>query len=397
MITHKKRAGHIILLLWIIYYAQGPIFGNGAMIGKILAVGLLALAFYHFYQIHTSGYVPRALKALDALVILFTIYGLYNLVRGDITGSLPSYAYLKSYYVSLLPIYSFYFYSKKGSYSAKSLRFFFLVLLVAFIALFYYNQMNATTSLDVEETTNNVGYEFVSLIPMLFLFKEKRVWQMLIAALLVFFVLSGFKRGAILVAALSLVLFFYNSFISSRGNSRIGILIISIVVVGFGAFYVGDLLESSDYFAMRVDETLEGNTSNRDIIYGGIINYFLHEASVIQLFFGGGADFSFKIVHAYAHNDWLQFLSDTGLFGCIMYLNYYIALFRSSRKIRRLNSTAYPVLLFVIFQTLMISFFSMSLIGLMIPYQLMIGYCLASPYLSKQYENNSQMLNSMTK
>lgn len=374
--------GHIVVFLWLLYWAQGPILGEGGMLATILASGLLLLSIVHFIRVNISGNLPRTIKALDALVILFTIQGVYNLIRGDITGYFPSYFYLKTYWISLLPVYSFYYYSKKGKYSEKFLRISFVFILVAFIGMFFYNQKIALQRLNVEETTNNIGYEFVSLIPFLYLFRDKRKIQMVWAVVLMFFILTCFKRGAILVGAVSLAVFMYSGFLHSSRRGKFGAVVLALIVIGFGAYYVGHLLETSTYFLNRVEDTLEGNSSNRDIIYGGIWDFYLHKASFVQQIFGGGADFSFKIVGTYAHCDWLQFLVDTGLIGVILYFAFYVSLYKDTRSLRKQVPLQGHIIILVLIELIIISVFSMSIIELMMPYQLMLGYCLAGLHSS---------------
>lgn len=63
------------------------------------------------------------------LMLLFTVYGFILVLMGPstlyypISGiSMPAYNYIKSIYLSLLPIYPFYYYTKKGYLTAEHLR-----------------------------------------------------------------------------------------------------------------------------------------------------------------------------------------------------------------------------------------------------------------------------------
>lgn len=72
---------------------------------------------------------PVYFKGLNMLIWLFTIYGIIYIainplsVKYSIPGiSVASYSYLKNIYLSMLPIYPFYYIARKGYLSAGRLR-----------------------------------------------------------------------------------------------------------------------------------------------------------------------------------------------------------------------------------------------------------------------------------
>lgn len=80
------------------------------------------------------------------------------------------------------------------------------------------------------------------------------------------------------------------------------------------------MMAESDYFNHRIEQTLEGDSSNRDVIYGGLIIHFLDETNALKLFLGNGAQATLKIHGGFAHNDWLELLINNGIIGALIYI-----------------------------------------------------------------------------
>ena len=132
--------------------------------------------------------LPAYFKALNVLLIMFTIYGFLLLISGEqlyVMVSMSEVAntrYLKLIYKSLLPIYAFFVFAKKGLMTEKTMKFMFFVFLALSIRLFF--KMEEAMSLEAqdkgssaEEFTNNVAYTFVGLLSAWVLFHKKPIIQ----------------------------------------------------------------------------------------------------------------------------------------------------------------------------------------------------------------------------
>lgn len=84
-----------------------------------------------------------------------------------------------------------------------------------------------------------------------------------------------------------------------------------------------------------MENMLEGNVSGRDRIYANIFNGWLDSDNFINLLFGYGFAGSRLLSGSghFAHNDWLELLSNFGLLG----VTIYIVLFYSASKFIRNN------------------------------------------------------------
>ena len=108
---------------------------------------------------------------------------------------------------------------------------------------------------------------------------------------------------------------------------KISVFIIAIVAV---ALWVKDLILSNNYLLSRYEQTLEGNTSGRDVIYSIMWNMWSGTDSIVNLLFGFGYNgtFLYSPIHKFAHNDWLEILVDFGLLGALFYAAIFISFAR---------------------------------------------------------------------
>ena len=188
------------------------------------------------------------------------------------------------------------------------------------------------TGTDVTETTNNAGYTVLSLIPALLVYDNKRLWQYLGLLLIVCLVVLSVKRGAVMVCAMMSFLFMLRSFSHSSGRKKFLTIFLLIIFSILVYDFVMDYMAESDYLMKRIEETKEGRSSGRDDIYTTLWNSFKNQTDTWKYFFGGGVWYTTKLTWTAAHNDWLEFLIDMGLFGVIVYIYYWVSFLRLSIK-----------------------------------------------------------------
>lgn len=348
---------NIYIVLWTLYYLQGTLYEVGSLFSKSILVIVLLMSVINALKINIQGGLCGYLKGLNMLLVMFTVYGVISIL---ITPTIQfghrhtqSFNYLKAIYISLLPIYSFYYYTQKGKLDDKSLKVWVLLFFILAMGRYYAEQTLRLVNTYGDETTNNSGYTILSLIPLIVYWREKSTFQYILLGVAMVFILMAMKRGAILIGALCVVWFLYQSFKNANRRTKIWVFILTVLVIAAGIYAVQYMLENSAYFVSRLEATREGNSSGRDSMFGSLWNFYTNETTVFQFIFGQGADATIAIVGNYAHNDWLEILINNGLIGAIIYLVYWIRFYKEWR-----NSNDNSIVFMVLGLTLLIYFMS---------------------------------------
>lgn len=304
--------------------------------------GLVTSSFKYIIMIWSFAYYvltvvnfqkePAVIKALTIFYSSLAIYGIIVLVGGEsfqagIRNSITivpiNYLYKTSW--SLLPIFAFYHFAKTGQLTKQFMLKWLGVFIVVATISYFSGLRHAMMRNDEEETTNNAGYLIVSLIPM-FVFLKKRSWvqYLLIGGALLLTIMSV-KRGAVLVGLVAVAVYFRYLFKNSTLMGQMN-LVFALIIAASGIFYTFDrLLTSSAYFQERMDETLEGDTSGRDVIQGFLINYYMNQYTLTEQLIGKGANATLEVFGMFAHNDWIELGINQGLLGILFYLFFWIA------------------------------------------------------------------------
>lgn len=376
------------ILAWVLYYLQGVLYPMGGVIATgLLGINLL-VSMVCAIKIWHIPHQPSYFKGLNLLVLMFSIYGFALIISSPstlyypISGiSIPSYNYIKSIYLSILPIYAFYYFSYKGYLTAEKLRLWAIIFCVSCIVSYYYNMRQGLEFLIrrgslAKEITNNVGYTFLSLIPIWVLFRKKPLLQYLGLTLCIAYIIMGMKRGAILIGGVIVLYFVWRIIKTSRGRQRVVIFFLTIVLAIVAVYSVIDMLSNSDYFVQRLEATKEGNSSGRDSLYSFFWTYFTERADFVQYLFGRGANGTLEIYYNYAHNDWLEIAVNQGMFGVIIYVVYWICFYRTWRRSTNVEAKMILALVGVIYFAKTI--FSMSYSDMTYICTSVFGYALAT-------------------
>lgn len=373
----------------MLYNLQGTLYASGSIISRGLLAGVLAMSLYYFFYVNIRYCLPSFFKVLNVILSVFTLYGCYLILAAPqirITEVdiilVPNYYYLKDIYMSLLPVYGIFHFVRKGWLNEKNIQILSLLLIIVATAN-YFRALHAAMAYALEkgslqeEFTNNASYEFLYLLPILFFWRKRLIVLNFLLCYMLYFIVMGMKRGAIIIGMCVFIYMLYKMYIESKGRARWGIVLWVCAILCVGFYFVQDLYLTSDYFQARIEQTLAGNSSNRDYIYTRIVNYFLYETSALQFFFGGGANSSILIAGNYAHNDWLELAANQGVLGIVLYVSYFISLYRTARKNRQLPQWILSMFYSLILILFVKSLFSMSYASLSISISICLGYCLA--------------------
>jgi len=156
----------------------------------------------------------------------------------------------------------------------------------------------------------------------------------------VYFVIFGAKRGNIV----SMIIPFYLLF---RAKSRLKSFSSEVIaIIGFAALAVFAYytMIGSDYLMGRIEKTIEGDSSGRDVIYATALDTWLNGEHSYNLFLGAGTDATMHLMGVRAHNDWLEILVDFGLLGAVFYLAFFVCLLKTAWRNKKNRTTFYTLL-----------------------------------------------------
>ena len=378
----------MFLVAWVLYYLQGIVYSEGGAISiTLLGMNLLISANCALKVLQWKK-KPTYFKGFNMLMLLFTIYGFALIVSSPSTlyypisgKTMPSYNYIKSIYLSLLPIYPFYYYTKTGYLTVERLQIWGLVFLASVTLSYFQNQREVLEKLlesgsKAEEITNNSGYLFLSCLPLLVLYRKKPLIQFAALAFVMAFIVMGMKRGAIAIGLVSAVYFMWQVISESSGKTRFIIILLSVAIcVGVVYFFIYEMV-TSDYMQHRLESTMEGNSSGRDKLYSYFWRYFTEEASALHYLIGRGANGTLEIYYNYAHNDWLEIAVNHGILGLVVYTFYYLCFYKTWKRTTNTDAKTILALMLLIFfaKTL----FSMSYADMTFVATAPLGYALAT-------------------
>ena len=378
----------MFLVAWVLYYLLGIVYPAGGAISiTLLGLTLLVSANCAIKVLQWRNN-PVYFKGFNMLMLLFTVYGFALIISSPSTlhyplswKVMPSYNYIKSIYLSLLPIYPFYYYTKKGYLTVERLRIWGLIFLVSVTMSYFRMQREALAKLlekgsNAEEVTNNMGYLFLSILPMLVIYRKKPLLQFAAFAFVMVFLIMGMKRGAIIIGSISGIYFMWRVIKRSRGNKRFMFIFLSVAIcVSVGYFFIHELA-TSDYMQERLESTMEGNSSGRDKLFSHFWKYFTEEANSLHYLIGRGANGTLEIYYNYAHNDWLEIAVNQGVLGLVVYAFYFLCFYKTWKCAT--NADAKTILALMLFIFFAKTLFSMSYADMTFVATAPLGYALAT-------------------
>lgn len=355
-----KKIANIYLCLFMLYYLQGVLYKVGGILSQVLLVGVLSISLYYFVYAILNYKLPTPLKILAILILIWTVYGFLPIMGfvGTLSREVRSFEYIKGMYMSMLPIYSFYVFARKGWLTEDLIKKWFFVFLVVAIANFYETQrahqlLAIERGSSREEFTNNEGYFLLALLPLLPLFNKKPLMQYILLYVCMFFILMGFKRGAIFAGILCTVWMVYQTYkdngysISLRRLKKTR-LFLFVFIVGVTIFLVQYVKSTSEFFNYRLQATIQGDSSGRDELYSIFWNSFINENNIIRFLFGRGTYGTLSISENYAHNDWLEIAIDNGLIVLLVFAAFWVNMFVYFFKAKRGTVTTIMLGCFII-------------------------------------------------
>lgn len=174
-------------------------------------------------------------------------------------------------------------------------------------------------------------YYVVTLLPLVLLYTPKKL--KLIPFVLAFIVvaMTG-KRGAFIAMGLIMIVYFLFPFSedgrNQKGSSNIVIrLVVFAVALTLIWFVINSIVGRFDLNIFeRLDNMEEDGGSGRMSRWTIIINMMNNESSVLGLLFGHGSGAVVRLIGGHAHNDFLEFFYNYGLFAVLLYVAFFVSI-----------------------------------------------------------------------
>ncbi len=365
--------------LFVLYSLISALWAETSAAKIVLGV-IFSWSAFIYIQVLSKYKMNIYLRGLNVLFLFFLISGILLLFSGEVLfveltdEHIPNYTFLKYIIKSLLPIFACYMFARTNKIGKKT---FLVIYIIYFVfAIVSLVQISLTQQMLTGETsTNNAGYSFLFLMPLL-LFIDKK-WSVLFGILSFAIIFVAQKRGAIIIAlitSLPIIWGVFKDFILKNKTRFVFLLILVVVLLGWS---VSDFYKSSEIMQARVEQTKEGGTSGRDRIFNTLWTQYTERYDITEKMVGSGANSTLKYAGNYAHNDWLEILMNQGLLGLIVYFYYWVCFFTMWHRMKKGSqgvSLPFGIVIIIYFIS---SFFSMSYSSYTLPIAMVLGYCLA--------------------
>ena len=353
---------YINCALFIIYLLKNILYPSGAI--STSAVFLISL----------FGFIccisECCKKNRNLILIVFALFWLMNVISYVISpkivygvffeaiGRKETLPQLVNITMFIMPFYTGYFYGKAKGVPRDMLVYFSIaILIVSVFRYIAYGEQRAIEHDISEGYTNNVGYLFVCMVPVLpIIYTRNRIISLLMLLIVITFVIISSKRGAILTLIAALFAFFLYFQISKKTSMSRKITIVLFTITIFLVIYY--LIMSNDFLQVRFERQKQLGFGGREIAYSILWNHWITDNNPYTFLFGNGMMQSITVWGNYAHNDWLELLIDNGLIGgllyAILFLSFFVYIFKCKTEFMLKASMILSVSMWFL-----ISFFSM--------------------------------------
>lgn len=354
-----KFSAYVYLFSWIVMAFLPYVYFSTKVYYALLFFFSLTSLIFSVYAVLKFN-LPAYFKVLFVFVFFLFLYGAYIAILGENIywqgggRFVNSYDYVLWLLTSMLSSIVVYTFSSRGILQNSEMKLFFLIAFVSSVFAFqvFSNEKIIEASklgLDDDEFTVTCVYSFLSLFPFVVLLKKSVLLQFSGVCAIFTFCVLGVKRGPILLCALCSLFFVWNLLQGSSIKKKLLVVfLLFIASVGIYDFILSQI-ENSPYFALRVEQTLAGDSSGRDSYGKVILDYYLNHTNLREFFLGMGANQTLSVNVSFAHNDWLGILLEQGVVGVLLYLVYWIGFFMSWMKSKKKKDayTALGVLLLI--------------------------------------------------
>lgn len=354
-------------------------------IARVFLILILASVLYSI--VATKSYLSQ--KPIRQMLFFLFFITIYFLFTWGFVGNDFRYGNIVGFYSNIglaLGVFFFGLYcSVNANISKDILKLFFFIFLLSLLFRFIISKDSIQDKL-YGNMTLNMGYDFVTLLPYLFLFKKKWI-PILVSPIIILVVLACIKRGAIIITVIFFLYYIYEYFIKTEKKHRIRNVLLSLVILTLLAYLAWNYYWLDEQLQRRMQSLMQGDINGRDRIYSLIYENWLSNG-LIQFIFGNGFCSSYKIAGNYAHNDWLELLAMSGIIGPIIYLRFFIKEYKFASGILFTNDRLCIIAIIIIWFCK--SLFSMSYCSFStMTLSLIFGYLVGNNLLHKKINYNN--------
>lgn len=331
-----KLSPYVYFFSWIFLAIFPYVYFTNYIYEPVLLYFTGASLYYAFVAVtNYKQNLPLYFKYLLLFVSVLLCYGCVLILIGDdiywrTTGHfVRKYLYNLWLIPSLLSVFPVYVFTCRGQIGEREMKILYLIFFACSIYAFYgalkIQMANAALlKTGQEEYTVTSVYSFLSILPLIVLFKKRQLLQFVFLGVTFVYLVLSAKRGAAILGGIASLVLIAGMFVKSSFVKKIMIVLVTgMCMVGVYNF-IDHQIKSSRYFAARVDQTLDGYTSKRAEYAQSVYEYHTEKTDAIQYVFGIGAQGTLSVIESFAHNDWLAILLEQGLFGAFLYLLYWI-------------------------------------------------------------------------
>lgn len=320
-----SKFAFFVFFFQLSYVGQGVFYDVGSNYAKIGQFIYYLISLYCIVMSVSKGYFN--LKINISLILFLILNSVYFIFNPNGINEIY-FAQFRTIFFCISTYFIFYYLGASGLLDEYWLKIYFLLLLIISIINYFVYAQQADLN---EFLQNNAIYAVVMLLPFLFLFKN-RVLILAILTLLILFILTSIKRGAVITSffiSIMVVIYIFNSVNKSSRNKKIIKKIFLFILVILISYFILDFFLKSDMLISRFQGISEDGGSSRDVIFIEILKNGFQGANFINFLFGYGFVGSMKFAFGgTAHNDLLEVLSNFGIFGIFIFISIWYNLWR---------------------------------------------------------------------
>lgn len=374
---------HAYLVLLLIYFSQGFLYPVGTFVSQVaLFICFLIASYflYHYLIFDRRDYFGRV------LIVFLLMNTIYWLLGDAVVYGAHSIDKYKNYLFFILAFYAIYEPVKNGLFNTKTLELFVVLLLLIYCFQYVFGSSIDNVLAIEGGFVNNDAYLFVSMLPVIGLFMRHKLWYLFLYSVLMYFIILGSKRGAVIAFIVGSIFSLYYLYRGLEKKNKLRNVFFILIGLGVIAYYAYDQYIHYYFLQNRIRDAMEGDSSGREIIYSLVYRAWYDSDNVWNMLFGYGFNGARKLVHMYAHNDWLELLAGQGMLGVSVYLFVFYGLVEFYLKNKRfLYAQEKSIYLTVLSMWFVQSLFSMGYGGLYtFTYTLSVGYLMGVVYNRKK-------------
>lgn len=335
--------------------------GGRAIIQLVAGLAMVVMSVYVFSFSRSLNYLMRHwsfVRVWSFFVFLMFVYYIFGWV--DIPSTLAS-RNVRELLIAVFILTSLLFAytgTLRGHFSDTKVKLLIVLIALNGIIELYYAISNPLIRKDMDVVNTSAGYMFLMLSPLLlYVYGQHSIW--IFFGTMVLTLMTG-KRGALVGYG---IIFLYSLIRSrlfvrrARWTWTSALFVIALVVAI--VIFASTALDSFIFRWQNLENERTGNiASGRDVMWTAAF-YKWWEGGIFNLAFGNGYYSTNAYITAHvAHNDFVQYLTDYGIIGLVLYLTVLVLFYLNIRKMVHRDNYLYVLLITCLIIWLVRAFFA---------------------------------------